>query len=55
MATPVRTLRVDDDLWDRASAAADARGSDMSTEIRRFLERLARNHERRQQESTTAR
>lgn len=45
--TPIRTIRVDDELWSRAGIAAEARGNDLSTEIRAFLERLARTHERK--------
>jgi antitoxin component of RelBE/YafQ-DinJ toxin-antitoxin module len=47
MRTPTRNVRVDDELWARAAAAAEARGSDLSSEIRAFLERLARSHERK--------
>jgi hypothetical protein len=43
----MRNVRVSDDLWGRAQIAAEARGSDLSAEIRAFLERLARNHERK--------
>lgn len=46
MATPIHTVRVPDDLWERAGRAADAKGSDLSAEIRAFLERMARRHER---------
>lgn len=47
MPTPLRNIRVEDDLWARAGYAAEAKGSDLSSEIRAFLERLARAHERK--------
>jgi len=50
MATPLRNIRVPDELWDSALDAAEAKDSDLSTEIRAFLERLARNHERKTRE-----
>jgi hypothetical protein len=45
MATPIRNIRVDDDLWGRAGLAAESRGSDLSSEIRRFLETLAASYQ----------
>lgn len=39
--TTRRTIRVDDDLWLPAKAAAERRGEDLSTAIRRFLAEYA--------------
>jgi antitoxin component of RelBE/YafQ-DinJ toxin-antitoxin module len=44
--TPVRGIRVPDELWERATAAVEARGTNVSAEVNAFLERLARRHER---------
>ncbi len=40
--TPRRTIRVPDALWDAAAAKAEERGEDVSTVIRRALERYVR-------------
>jgi predicted DNA binding CopG/RHH family protein len=39
MRTPLRNIRIPDDLWDAAKAKAEARGSALSTVIREFLRR----------------
>ena len=44
--TPLRAVRVDDPLWERAKAAAEANGTDVSAVVRAALERYARRHER---------
>jgi predicted transcriptional regulator len=44
--TPVRTFRIEDDLWFRAHAAAAARETDLSTVIRAALERFVKRVER---------
>ena len=41
--TPLRNIRVDDELWAAAMAAADSRGESLSEAIRKFLKRYARN------------
>lgn len=41
--TPRRTIRVDDDLWNAALAAAEARGESLPEEIRNFLEQYIKN------------
>lgn len=46
MATRVRTLRVDDELWDDALAAAEILETDLSAVMRRSLERLVRRAEK---------
>lgn len=45
--TPMRAVRVDDDLWDRARTAAAVNETDVSAVIRAALERYARRTERR--------
>lgn len=40
--TPRRTIRVPDALWDAAAAKAEAEGTDLSTVIRKALERYVR-------------
>lgn len=40
--TPRRTIRVPDALWDAAQVKADAEGTDVSTVIRKALERYVR-------------
>lgn len=37
MATPLRSIRVPDDIWDPAIAKATAEETDLSTVIRDFL------------------
>ena len=45
--TPHRTIRVTDELWNAALAAAQARGETVTAVIERALERYVRDHERR--------
>ena len=40
--TVARTIRVPDDLWDKARARADERGESVSEAVRKFLERYTR-------------
>jgi antitoxin component of RelBE/YafQ-DinJ toxin-antitoxin module len=40
--TPLRNIRVDDELWTAAMAAAEARGESLSEAIRKFLKRYAK-------------
>lgn len=40
--TPLRNIRVDDELWNAAMAAAEARGESLSEAIRKFLKRYAK-------------
>jgi antitoxin component of RelBE/YafQ-DinJ toxin-antitoxin module len=40
--TPQRTVRVPDDVWVKAKAAAEKRGETLSDVIRRALERYAK-------------
>ncbi len=42
---PLRTVRVPDDLWQRALAVARARDEALSQVIRSALERYVRRHE----------
>lgn len=39
--TPHRTMRIEDDLWDRAQAKAKERGEHVSDAVRRALELYA--------------
>jgi len=39
MRTPLRNIRVPDDLWDAARAKAESKGQDLSMVIRDFLRR----------------
>ena len=41
--TKLRNIRVEDELWDAAKAAAEARGESLSEAIRAFLKRYAKN------------
>lgn len=41
--TPRRTVRIADDLWNAAKAKADERGEELSTVIRKALERYVRS------------
>lgn len=41
--TTLRNVRVDDELWQAAQAAAEARGQTVSEAIRRFLKRYAKS------------
>lgn len=43
-ATPNRTIRVPDDLWEAAQRAAADNGETVTDVIRRALERYVRNH-----------
>jgi predicted transcriptional regulator len=36
--TPLRSVRIDDDLWERTAEAAEARGTDRSEVVRAALE-----------------
>lgn len=47
MATRLRSFRIEDELWERGLAASAAKGSDLSAELRAFIERMARNHEKK--------
>lgn len=40
--TPRRTIRVSDELWNAAAAKAEERGEDVSTVIRKALERYVK-------------
>lgn len=40
--TPIRTVRIDDDLWSRAQARAAERGETVSEVLRRCLQRYVR-------------
>ena len=42
--TPLRAIRVDEDLWKAAQAAAEARGESLSEAIRAFLKRYAKQN-----------
>lgn len=39
---PARTIRVPDELWDRAKKRADERDETVSEAVRKFLERYVR-------------
>lgn len=41
--TKRRTIRVEDDLWNAALAAADTQGESLPEAIRKFLKRYAKN------------
>lgn len=41
--TTLRNVRVDDELWQAAQAAAEARGETVSEAIRAFLKRYAKS------------
>ena len=43
----MHSQRVPHERWNRARAAAEAKGSNLTREINAFLERLARQHERK--------
>lgn len=47
MPTPLRNIRVDDELWDRAIAATEVDETDVSTVVRDALRRYAARIERR--------
>jgi antitoxin component of RelBE/YafQ-DinJ toxin-antitoxin module len=42
--TPIRTVRVDDGLWEEAQAAASERGENLSDVIREALRQYVSNH-----------
>lgn len=44
--TPIRGVRVPDDLWKEAQKVAAARGETVSDEVRRALERYVKRHSR---------
>jgi negative regulator of replication initiation len=52
--TPLRSIRVPDDLWRAAMAVADERGESITDVLRRALERYVRTGraDRPQQEAT---
>lgn len=52
--TPQRSVRVPDDRWQRAKAAAATREEDLSVAINRFLERYAKQAEQKPTASTSA-
>lgn len=43
-ATPNRTVRVPDELWEAAGRVAEDRGESLAEVIRRALERYVRDH-----------
>lgn len=45
--TPIRGVRVPEDLWLAALAKAEARGEVLSDEIRKFLERYVKRADKR--------
>jgi hypothetical protein len=49
--TPVRAVRVDDELWARAWLAAEENGTNVSAVVRAALERYARRYERQIEEA----
>lgn len=44
MATPLRNVRVPDDLWNAAKEAAESQGVDLSEVIRAALRRYVMRH-----------
>lgn len=40
--TPIRTMRIDDDLWNAAQAKAKSQGKDLSSVTRRLLRNWVR-------------
>lgn len=42
--TPIRGIRVPDELWANAQAVAKARGEDVSAEVRASLERYVKRN-----------
>lgn len=42
-----RSIKVSDELWEAATKAADDNGEHLSTAIRRFLEKYAKDHYRK--------
>lgn len=40
--TPIRGVRIPDDLWERAKKRADENGETLSHAIRKFLDRYSR-------------
>lgn len=53
MPTPVRTVRVPDELWERALAAAEANDDNLSRVMVAALTRYVRTHERKTETTTT--
>lgn len=43
----LHSFRIEDELWDEGMIAAAAKGSDMSNELRSFVERMVRAHRKR--------
>lgn len=43
----LHSFRIEDELWEDGMVAAAAKGSDMSTELRAFVERMVRTHRKR--------
>lgn len=50
--TPARAVRVPDDLWKAAQAAADGNGESVSDVIRKALERYVKAAEKRKEGAT---
>lgn len=46
--TPIRAIRIADELWRKAHLTANQRGETVSDAVRRFLERYTKQHERKQ-------
>lgn len=44
--TPLRNIRIPDDLWNRARATADARGETVSEVVRKALTKYIHKHGR---------
>lgn len=42
--TPIRTVRIPDNLWEEAQAAASQRGENLSDVIREALRQYVNNH-----------
>lgn len=44
--TPKRAIRVPEELWQAALAKAEARGENLSVEVRKFLERYTQRRDK---------
>lgn len=44
--TPIRGVRISDDLWEDAQRVAEVRGESVSDEVRAGLERYVKRHRR---------
>lgn len=42
--TPARSIRIPDEMWNQAKAVAEARGEDVSVEVRAGLERYIKRN-----------